>query len=140
VDTSEKYIQMCSLAKEIQNKWSYENGDYVYDTIDGDAGVWYWHLSKDASDCVWLPRHDQLEEICIEFFIQNMSISRFEAHLWFLEWYSGCLRYAFEHSLNNFDYGFIDSSEELLLNDAMTMMYDKKWDGKEWVKSHRGYY
>jgi len=36
VDISEKYIRMCSLAKEIQQKWSYENGDYVYDTIDGD--------------------------------------------------------------------------------------------------------
>lgn len=57
---------MCSLAKEIKHKWSYENGDYVYDdTIDGDAGVWYWHYSTDVSDCIWLPCQDQLQDLCI---------------------------------------------------------------------------
>jgi len=30
---------MYGTAKEIQHKWNYENGDYVYDTIDGGAGV-----------------------------------------------------------------------------------------------------
>jgi hypothetical protein len=135
IDISEKYIRMCSLGKEIQQKWNYENGDYVYDTIDGDAGVWYWHLSKDISECIWLPRHDQLQEICIQFFMQNLKISEFEALLRFLEWYSGCLRYAFEHSLQNYDYGFIDSSEEILLNEAMKMLHGKKWGGETWVKA-----
>jgi len=49
MDISERYIKMCALAKEIQSTWSYQNGDYVYDTIDGDAGVWYWHHSKDVA-------------------------------------------------------------------------------------------
>jgi hypothetical protein len=139
MDTSEKYIRMCSLAKEIQHKWSYENGDYVYDTIEGDAGVWYWNHTKDLGECIWLPRQDQLQEICIEFFIQNMRMSRYEARLRFIEWYSGCLRYAFEHSLKNSDYGFIDSSEELLLEYTMEMLLEKKLGEENWVKAHKGY-
>jgi hypothetical protein len=128
MDMSEKYIRMCALANEIQYKWSYKNGDYVYDTIDGDAGVWYW-----------LPRHDQLQEICKEFFIQNLKISEFEAFLRFLEWYAGCLRQTSEDGLKNSDYGFIDSSEELLLDNTMIMMHGKKWDGEKWVKALEGY-
>lgn len=75
MDISEKYIRMCSLASEIQHIWTYENGDYIYDTIDGDASVWYWHQSKDVSDCVWLPRQDQLQELCIEFLTRIMDMS-----------------------------------------------------------------
>jgi hypothetical protein len=41
----------------------------------------------------------------------------------FLEWYSGCLKEAYKQSLNNPDYGFIDSTKELLLNEAMKMMH-----------------
>jgi hypothetical protein len=51
---------MCSLAKEIQCKWYYENGDYIYDTIDDDAGVWYWHHVKYTNDWIWLPKQDKL--------------------------------------------------------------------------------
>lgn len=130
---------MCSLAQEIQHKWTYENGDYIYDTLDCDAGVWYWCQKKDISDCVWLPRQDQLQELCIEFFMHNMSMSRFEALLRFIELYAGCLQYAFEHSLKNSDYGFIDSCEEILLNEAMTMMHSKKWSGEKWVNAHKDY-
>jgi hypothetical protein len=56
---------MCPLAKEIQQKWSYENGDYVFDPFDGEASVFWFH--SDVSECIWLPRQDQLKEICIEF-------------------------------------------------------------------------
>ena len=66
-------------------------------------------------------------------------MSRFKAHLRFLEWYSGCLRYAFEHCLKNTDYGFTESSEEILLNEAMTMLHGKKWSGEGWVKAIDGY-
>lgn len=68
-----------------------------------------------------------------------MGMSRFEALLRFIEWYAGCLRYSFEHSLKNCDYGFIDSTEEILLNEAMTMVHSKKWSGENWVKAHEDY-
>jgi hypothetical protein len=57
----------------------------------------------------------------------------------FLEWYSGCLKEAYKQSLNNPDYGFIDLTEELLLNEAMKMMHGQKWNGEKWIKAHEGY-
>jgi hypothetical protein len=66
--------------------------------------------------------------------MQNLKISKFEAFLKFLEWYSGRLRYTFEHGLK-YGNGFIDSGEELLLTRSMIMMYWKKWDGENWVKA-----
>jgi hypothetical protein len=73
-------------------------------------------------------------------FMQNMRISIFEAYLRFLEWYSRCLRDALEHGLKNSNYGFIYSSEELMLECAMNMLYGKKWNGEGWVKAHKGYH
>jgi hypothetical protein len=139
MDTSNKNIKMCKSAKEIQCQWSYENGDYIFDTYDEEARVWFLYHSKDVSEFIWLPRHDQLQEICIEFFIQNLEISKNEAFLRFLEWYSGCLREIFEHRFRN-ENEFIDSGEELLLDNAMIMLHGKKWDGEKWVKSIHGYY
>ena len=46
MDISEKYIRMCALAKEIQQKWSYKNGDYVFDPFDGEASVCFGFIQK----------------------------------------------------------------------------------------------
>lgn len=61
-------------------------------------------------------------------------MSRFEALLRFVEWYARCLRYSSEHNLKNCDYGFIDSTEEILLNEAMTMVHSKNGVGKTGLK------
>jgi hypothetical protein len=133
MDTSEKYIRMCSLAKEIQRKWVFQAGDFVYNLSFEKVEV-LLSPGDNSINYIWLPRQDQLQEICIEFFMQNLKISRFEAFLRFVEWHSGRLRYAFEHGLKNRN-GFIDSGEELLLNRAMIIMHGKKWDGENWVKA-----
>ena len=137
MDTSEKYIRMCSQAKEIQRKWVFDTGDFVYNPAFEEVEV-LLYPGNNSINYIWLPRQDQLQEICIEFFMQNLKISKFEAFLQFLEWYSGRLRYTFEHGLKNGN-GFIDSGEELLLNRAMIMMYWKKWDGENWVRALEGY-
>jgi hypothetical protein len=134
VDTSEKYIKMCALSKEIQSKWSYENGDYVYDTIDGDAGVWNWHHTKDIGDCIWLPRHDQLEEICINFYVRIMAVSEYDAFVRLLESYSSWLR-----DVHGRGYQDVDTFEQLMLSFAMEIMYDRKWNRENWVKRSQGY-
>jgi len=134
VDTTEKYIKMCALAKEIQRQWSYQNGDYVYDTIDGDAGVWYWHHSKDVSDCIWLPRQDQLQELCINFYVRIMDVSEYDAFVRLLESYSSWLRDVFLGGRQD-----VDTFEQLMLSFAMEIMYDRKWNGENWVKAHEGY-
>jgi hypothetical protein len=136
MDTSEKYIRMCSLAKEIQRKWVFQSGDFVYDPAFEKVEVLLCP-GNSSTDYVWLPRQDQLQEICIEFFMHNLRMPKFEAFLRFLEWYSGRLRYTFEHGLKNGN-DFIGSGEELLLNRAMIMMHWKNWDGKNWVKALEG--
>ena len=137
MDTSEKYIKMCSLAKEIQRKWMFQSGDFVYNPVFDEVVV-LLYPGNNSINYIWLPRQDQLQEICIEFFMKNLEISKFEANLRFLEWYSWRLRYAFEHGLKNGN-GFIDSGEELLLNPAMIMIYGKKWDGENWVTALKSY-
>ena len=138
VDTSEKYIKMCASAQEIQRKWVFQSGDFVYNPAFEEVEV-LLYPGDNSINYVWLPRQDQLQEICIEFFMQNLRISESEAFLRFLEWYSGRLRYTFEHGLKNGN-GFIDSGEELLLNREMIMMHWKKWNGENWVKAIRGYH
>lgn len=137
MDISEKYIRMCSFAKEIQRKWVFQSGDFVYNPSLEEVEV-LLYPGNNSINYVWLPRQDQLQEVYIAFFMQNLRISKFEAFLRFLEWYSRRLRYTFEHGLKNGN-GFIDSGEELLLNRAMMMMHGKKWDGENWVKALEGY-
>ncbi len=133
MDTSKKYIRMCSLAKEIQKKWVFQSGDFVYNPAFEKVEV-LLYPGNNSINYIWLPRQDQLQEICIAFFMHNLRISKFEASLKFLEWYSGRLRYAFEHELKNGN-DFIDPGEELLLNRAMIMMHWRKWNGENWVKA-----
>ena len=137
MDISEKYIRMCSLAKEIQRKWVFQSGDFVYNPSLEEVEV-LLYPGNNSINYVWLPRQDQLQEVCIAFFMQNLRISKFEAFLRFLEWYSRRLRCTFEHGLKNGN-DFIDPGEELLLNRAMIMMHWKKWDGENWVKALEGY-
>ena len=87
MDTSEKYIKMCESAKEIQRKWIFQSGDFVYNPAFEEVEVLIYP-GNNSINYVWLPRHDQLQEICIEFFMQNLRISEFEAFLRYLEWYS----------------------------------------------------
>jgi hypothetical protein len=131
MDTSEKYINKCLLAKEIQNKWKYENGDYIYDTIDGDAGTWYWHHTKNVSECIWLPRKDQIQEICIDFFIRIVHMSEYEAFIRLLESYSTWLKEVHNVIWNTGGgYKDVDTFEELMLAYTMRMLYDRKWTVK----------
>ncbi|QIB90992.1 hypothetical protein [Methanosarcina mazei] len=92
MDTSEKYIRMCREAKEIQYLWNFENGDYVFDSSDGEIIIWFGYPPKELLEVVWLPKQDQYQEICIEFFMQSLGISRNEAFANFLGWYASCLK------------------------------------------------
>ena len=79
MDTSEKYIKMCESANNIQLKWTFKMEDYIFDPADGEVWVWLAYPSKEYREIIWLPRQDQLQEICIEFYIQNLRMSRSEA-------------------------------------------------------------
>jgi hypothetical protein len=115
----------------------FQSGDFVYNPAFEKVEV-LLDPENNSINYIWLPRQDQLQEICIAFFMHNLRISKFEAFLRFLEWYSGRLRYTFKHGLKD-GKDFIDSGEELLLNRAMIMMHWKRWDGENWAKALEGY-
>ena len=129
---------MCSLAQEIQHKWTYENRDYIYDTLDGDAGVWYWCQKKDVSDCIWLPRQDQLQELCIDFFTRIMDMSEYEAFIHLLGSYSSWLNDAHRVIwIIGGEYKDVISFEELMLMYTMERLHSKAWDGERWINAHK---
>jgi hypothetical protein len=143
MDTSEKYIKMCEFAKEIQHQWNFKIEDYVFDPADGEARVWFGYPPKENSEIVWLPRQDQYQEICVNFYMQNLSISKHEAFFHFLGLYASWLKETYDTGRNmekNGEYEEIDSCEELMLEYTMRLIHWKKWDGEKWVKSIRGYY
>lgn len=133
MDTSEKYIRMCSEAKEIHRLWNFENGDYVFDPVYEKVQVLLYYPAKDISEITWLPRQDQLQAICIDFFIQNCRMSRNEAFVHFLRWYAICLKDSYDNGCNvgeNGEYEEISSCEKLMLEYTMKLIYWKRWDGK----------
>lgn len=137
MDTSEKYIRMCKEAEEIQLLWNFENGDYVFDPLDGEVMVWFGYSPKESLEVVWLPKQDQYQEICIDFYVQNMRMSRNEAFAHFLGWYASCLKESCDtgFTIGNKDgYADINSCEELMLKYTMKLIYWKKWDGEKWRK------
>jgi hypothetical protein len=136
MDTSEKYIIMCREAKEIQHLWNFENGDYVFDPSDGEIMVWFGYPPKDPLEVFWLPKQDQYQEICIDFYIQNMRMSRNEAFFHFLGWYASCLKESCDigFTIGDNRYEETNSCEELMLEYTMKLIYWKRWDGEKWGK------
>jgi hypothetical protein len=137
MDTSEKYIRMCESAKDIQRLWNFENGDYIVDLSDGETMVWFGYPPKEYIDIVWLPRQDQYQELCINFYIRDMGMSRDEAFFHFLGYYAGYLKESYDTGYRigkKGEYEEIDSCEELMLKYTMMLIYWKRWDGENWVK------
>ncbi len=137
MDTSEKYVRMCESAKEIQHLWNFENGDYIFDPADGESRVLFGYPSKEYSEYIWLPRQDQYQEICIEFYMRNLGMSRNEAFIHFLGWYAICLKETYDNGCNvgeNGEYEEINSCEELMLKYTMKLIYWKIWNGEKWSK------
>ena len=129
MDTSEKYVRMCRESKEIQRLWHFENGDYVFDPAYEEVQVLLYYPVKDFSEIIWLPRLDQIQAICIDFFIQNGRISRNEAFVHFLELYTICLKETFNNECNvgeNDEYEEINSCEGLMLRYIIKLIYWKR--------------
>jgi hypothetical protein len=141
VDTSENYIKMCKSAQDIQRQWNFKIEDYIFDPADGEARVWFGYPPKEYSEIIWLPKQDQLQEICINFYMQNLSISRYEAFIHFLGLYASWLKEVHNIVCNvGGEYEEIDSCEELMLEYTMKLTHWKKWDGENWVKSVPGHH
>ena len=149
MDTSEQYILMCELAKEIQKRWDEcDDYDIIYYESHGQVPVievytphqTYEYLETnldDMSKFVWLPRQDQLQDMFkptneeAEEMLKRMNytwspLSEFCT----IEMFSrlGYRRYGNPTPLK------VDTFEKLWLCHVMVEKYKKVWNGKEWVR------
>ena len=121
MDTTKKYIEMCAKAKEIQELWveKQRNGDWLewYDDIRKTTYVGIYTFDRILVHPrlhVWLPRQDQLQEMVISDFddVQDMFYN-------FGRW--------IYNEPNK-------TAEQFWLGFVMDNKYEKRWDGKKWIK------
>ncbi|KKM73564.1 hypothetical protein LCGC14_1409150 [marine sediment metagenome] len=149
MDTSEQYIKMCEKAEEIQKPAEgWLGGSHISGNIYFSVGSaytkeqkipdgYYYFLDEtfEGEECdkcghkegdrhktiksIWLPRQDQLQEM--------VSIERGNIFTGLV-----ALRLFIE---SNAQYEMTDwSMEQLWLAFVMKSLYQKSWDGTEWVK------
>jgi hypothetical protein len=124
MDTSKEYIGMCAKATEVQKFFKHGDGSYIHNPSGEiqnilylklpDGGEWANpHHGNLADGFIWLPRQDQLQEI-MGFVACKGSVQRLS-------------RFFIEQSPH------VHSMEQLWLAFVMKTLYQKTWDGKEWM-------
>ena len=111
MDTSEQYINMCRRAKELQEMWEPEPGDF-YKLPGHFITCIVLKNSLIDMDAIWLPRIDQCIDMdCsqdTDFFIDCIKMEdRLEPHA---------------------------SAEMKGLAVVMKTIYKKYWNGEDWIK------
>ena len=139
MDTSEKYIEMCRVAEEIQklkppeediqthfyctehNRFLEYNSELEYQW----CGDWNgWHGSDDQDRVIWLLRQDQLQDL-LDGDLRDIAEG----------FYDYMTTGGFNYECPEFDgarceeYG---SMEQLWLAYVMEVKYNKRWDGSSW--------
>ena len=122
MDTSEQYIKMCDC-DEVRNPWRKLEGDYFYGCYYGLTRIWIVNdvnsccLIEPKDDAIWLPRQDQIQELC----------NRIHPS----EWYN--IEYTVWDDLV-YDWQRFATGEQLWLAYYMLSEHKKSWNGKEWIK------
>ena len=145
MDTSNKYIDMCTKATEIQDAWRNKLSNGVFDVLInspyGDYVTWLSigkyrvhicfqrtsngnHIivmngaNNKITDTIWLPRQDQLQEMV--FLMEETPNFEYIRKNW--------------HGLGTNDslYGLSESFEQLWLMIAMFRLYAKSWLDENW--------
>lgn len=124
MDLSEKYIEMCRKAGEIQElmagsktevKIVSEFGDIDIDSL----GDYY------TKDSICIPKHDQLQAMIDNDFINLIYIV-----------YDFSRDALYEDDGNNLRF---ETMEQLLLGFVMKEKYDKYWNNNNWIERYEGY-
>jgi hypothetical protein len=139
MDISEEYGSMCREAKEIQVLWNKEYGDFVackgmfglnirtiFDGADNEYSESTPHISPDylyISDCIWLPRQDQLQAM-----ITDCGYFRFSLIELFYRF--NCTVYHSAHTPSH----IFASMEQMWLAFVMHHTFKKKWNGSKWIQ------
>ena len=153
MDKSEKYIEMCKQAIEVQRLWKRDDGDFAY--TDGDLDSYpqgtriIWHSKMTNSGyhdwdsnwyipegCVWLPRQDQLQEILKESHSMGTMIQDL---YWFYDPEHFCPESDNEFRVCTCEQKGVErrthfsTIEQLWLAVVMDEIYKKEWNGIEWL-------
>ena len=140
MDTSEKYIEMCRAAEEIQKlkpteadarTWFYctehkrfleYNSELEYQW----CGSWNdWHSSDGEERVIWLPRQDQLQDLLNDD-LRDIAEGFYD--------YMTTEGYNYEYpEFNDARCKEFGSMEQLWLAYVMETKYGKQWDGTAWV-------
>ena len=144
MDTSEICIKMCKKAKEIQENWNPQWGDwlgYVHsNSLLMVASSWTEgpNITKDRvgtewcklnkGSCVWLPRQDQLQEM-LGILYNNFCDRNLGRFCGWIGTTGG------PDKFYNVKYKMqFTSMEQLWLAFVMKEKYNKTWNGKEWER------
>ncbi len=119
---TEELIRMFEKAEEIQKQKPPAPVGFYHVNIpfyNLEGNLWF---NKDNQDYIWLPRQDQLQKLTGIVAIPTL-LSQFN------EFVFGNVGYTTQEMCN-----FVNSCEQLWLAFVMKKVYEKFWNGKEWVK------
>ena len=124
MDTSTRYIEMCKSAKEIQRIRAISPSVHDKELVPhcgcsptGDFGF----TDIKNKIFVWLPRQDQLQELCGNIFPP----------------YTYLIKNVEDYCSENQAYwDCFDSGEQFWLGYYMATKHNKHWDGKGWKKAN----
>jgi len=137
MDTTNEYIKMCKEAKDIQDKWEHDEGDFyaagehtckdftypeLVNGIIGDENPFNHKCAccerNYYAEIWWLPRQDQLQDMLSVVCIRKWAVY-------------------YERFINVYmkdpDCAF-RSTEQAGLGFVMEDIYGKVWNGETWVK------
>lgn len=144
MDTNQEYVNMCKKSEEVQKDWKPLRGDFVFDGKKTDIVVWTSgngigiYFNDDGDDSIvreratWLPRQDQLQEICYIIYYEQWKLHNNEDDRRKIIFTMLREFYIYSNNMNN----ELDSMEQLWLAFVMWKKCGKRWNGREllWEK------
>ena len=156
MDKSEIFVKMCEKAEEIQRRppsdisgLSLSNSLLRVFITTNAVNIPFYDLEgncwfiRNNEKSIWLPRQDQLQEIAFEHLKQKYpayeqgKIVKYNYNTFdLLNSFTNFIA-DFEHIVvHNEEYSLLEttSNERLWLMLVMKKLYNKTWNGKEWIK------
>ena len=133
MDTSNKYIEMCGSANELQIKWEPRQGDFASGL---KTGFILRHLPREGESLSWLPLHDQLLEMLKDTHTLGAVL---QGLYWFYEPEHFCPNQGDDlvtcscASAGVERRKGLDTIEQFALAYIMDELYKKQWNGSRWV-------
>jgi len=122
MDTSEEYIVMCEKAVEIHDDSNFTDGEYVA-FPNGECGMLFDNY--DGTDgYIWLPRQDELQAM-----LKWEEEGRYGKVL--IDVFYGFAKSNWDTRPRNQNNNI--TWEQLWLAFVMSELYQKQWDGKDWI-------